>query len=156
MPKLMMLTFSQVTTCSLPSDLTLNPSFIRIALLFFYIFPYKPDFYILFRVFLRILYPYVIYVILERNYAKTKYAISHVEKRKNITFNTTLMLLTVLLIMLVSCNFKYGALVIGSNSMRGSINKGDTIVYTTYDDTMELKAGDVIVFNKRNYLKCLN
>ena len=27
---------------------------------------------------------------------------------------------------------------------------GDAIVYTTYDDTLELKPGDVIVFNKNN------
>lgn len=121
-----------------------------ITTLFFYIFPYKPDFYILFRVFLRMLYPYIIYILLERNYAKTKYAISYTEKRKSFAFNTTFMLLSILVIMLVSCNFKYGMLVIGSNSMRGSINMGDAIVYTTYDDTLELKPGDVIVFNKNN------
>ena len=40
---------------------------------------------------------------------------------------------------------------IGSGSMTGTINKGDAIIYQVYDeDKMDLKEGDVIVFNKQN------
>lgn len=46
--------------------------------------------------------------------------------------------------MLISCKFKYGALVIGSGSMNGTINKGDVIIYETLNEKVEV--GDIIVF----------
>ena len=119
-----------------------------ITVLFFYIFPYKPDFYILFRIFLRILYPYIIYIILERSYTRTSYAISYAEKRKNIVYNSALLIITALLIMLISCKFTYGILVIGSRSMTGSINIGDAVVYKEYNEKSKVKTGDVIIFHK--------
>ncbi len=47
--------------------------------------------------------------------------------------------------MLVSCQFRFGALVIATESMTGEINKGDVIVYERYDG-QALKEGQVIVF----------
>jgi signal peptidase I len=59
------------------------------------------------------------------------------------------MLLTVAIIvsvaMLVSCQFRFGALVIATESMTGEINKGDVIVYERYDG-QAVKEGQVIVF----------
>ena len=40
---------------------------------------------------------------------------------------------------------------IGSGSMTGSINKGDAVIYKTYNkEEDELEAGDVLVFYKKN------
>lgn len=52
--------------------------------------------------------------------------------------------------MLVSCEFKYGALVIGSGSMTGTINKGDVIIFETIEENLDanIEIGEVIVFNK--------
>ena len=50
--------------------------------------------------------------------------------------------------MLVSCQFKYGILVIGSGSMTGTINKGDVIIYERLDETVEI--GDIIVFKSND------
>lgn len=47
--------------------------------------------------------------------------------------------------MLVSCQFKYGALVIATESMTGEINKGDVIIYERYEG-QSIKEGQVIVF----------
>lgn len=47
--------------------------------------------------------------------------------------------------MLVSCQFRFGALVIATESMTGEINKGDVIVYERYDG-QAVKEGQVIVF----------
>lgn len=120
-----------------------------VTIMLLYIIPIKPDVYEFVRIFMQILFPYLIYVILENSYSRTTYAIAYVEKGKNILFNTILLVFTALVIMLISCQFKYGILVVGSRSMTGSINIGDAVFYTDYDKyNKELKAGDVIVFDK--------
>ena len=48
--------------------------------------------------------------------------------------------------MLISCQFKYGLLVVGSESMTGTLNKGDAVVFERYDD-QTIKEGQVIIFN---------
>ena len=55
----------------------------------------------------------------------------------------------VLVMMLISCHFKYGALVIASESMTGEINKGDAVIYERYDGG-GVDVGEVIIFNKEN------
>jgi len=47
--------------------------------------------------------------------------------------------------MLISCQFRFGALVIATDSMTGEINKGDMVVYERYDG-QKIKEGQVIVF----------
>lgn len=47
--------------------------------------------------------------------------------------------------MLISCQFKFGALVIATESMTGEINKGDMIIYEQYEG-QSIKEGQVIVF----------
>ena len=50
-------------------------------------------------------------------------------------------------VMLVSCQFRYGVLVIGSPSMTGELNKGDVAFFETAEHTT-IEEGDVIVFIK--------
>lgn len=47
--------------------------------------------------------------------------------------------------MLISCQFRFGALVIATDSMTGEINKGDVIIYERYDG-QTIEEGQVIVF----------
>ena len=47
--------------------------------------------------------------------------------------------------MLISCNFRYGMLVIGSESMTGEINKGDAVVFEAYEK-QKIHEGNVIIF----------
>ena len=47
--------------------------------------------------------------------------------------------------MLISCQFRFGALVIATESMTGEINKGDMILYERYDG-QQIKEGQIIVF----------
>ena len=51
--------------------------------------------------------------------------------------------------MLISCQFRFGAIVIATESMTGEINKGDMIIYEQYDDQI-IKEGQIIVFNNNN------
>ena len=50
-------------------------------------------------------------------------------------------------VMLISCQFQFGLLVIGSGSMTGEINRGDAIIYESYDG-QTIDEGEVIVFEK--------
>ena len=47
--------------------------------------------------------------------------------------------------MLISCQFRFGALVIATESMTGEINRGDMILYERYDG-QPIKEGQVVVF----------
>jgi signal peptidase I len=121
-------------------------SYRLITYLYGYIIPIVPDVYIFFNSFFRMLYPYLIYIILEEKYVEKDYAISNLERRSNLVTNIFLLLVMLLIIMLISCQFKYGIIVVGSHSMRNSLNVGDAIVYENYDGEI-INKGQVIVFN---------
>ena len=53
--------------------------------------------------------------------------------------------------MLVSCQFRYGILVIGSESMTGAINKGDAVVFEQYKN-QKLEEEQVVIFKKDDIL----
>ena len=119
-----------------------------ITVLYVYFLPYIPDVYIFFRTFLRMLYPYIIYIILEYTYSKTNYASLYKDRKKNIIFTTLSLVITSIIIALISCQFKWGVLVIGSGSMTGVIDKGDVVIYDSYISGDLLKLGEIIIFEK--------
>lgn len=117
-----------------------------ITTLYIYIIPITPDVYIFFQSFLRMLYPYLIYIVLDRLYSKNDFIIAYNEKRKEVIGNASLLVIMTLLIMLISCKFQYGILVIGSRSMTGTIDKGDAIIFKKYDG-QKIYEGQVIIFD---------
>lgn len=121
-----------------------------ITVLYVYIIPYIPNVFVFFRSILRMVYPYIIYQVLEYTFAKNNMIVASEDKRKNIISKVIFGFMTVTLAMLISCQFQYGILVIGSGSMHGAINKGDAIVFEQYDAKDEIKIGQVIIFNKDN------
>ena len=70
-----------------------------------------------------------------------------IEKGKKLGFVGILLSVVVFtsVVMLISCQFRFGALVIATESMTGEINKGDMIIYEQYED-QKIKEGQVIVF----------
>lgn len=120
-----------------------------ITVLFAYIIPIVPDLYIFFRSFLRMLYPYLIYLVFEKMFSKNDYSMGRQEKRKEMIGNTLIIALSAALVMLISCEFRYGIIVVGSESMAGTINKGDAVVFEKYTN-QEIKNGQVIIFNYNN------
>lgn len=119
-----------------------------ITILYIYIIPIIPNMYIFFKSFLRMLYPYFIYILLEAVYAKSNISVTAtLNRKKNILTGSFLFAMMVLIIMLVSCKFKYGILVIGSGSMTGAINKGDAIIYKSYEKD-RIKESEIIIYQK--------
>ena len=117
-----------------------------ITVLFVYIIPIVPDVFVFFRSFLRLLYPYLIYLIFEKLYSKNDYTLGRQEKKREVVGNTILIVIAALLVMLISCKFKYGIIVVGSGSMTGTLNKGDAVIFEKYEG-QEIKNGQVIIFN---------
>ncbi len=118
-----------------------------ITTMYIYIIPIIPNINILFESILRMVIPYIIFLTLEEMYSKKEKQISVKTKTKDIVITSILVLITSGIIMLISCQFKYGILVIGSGSMTGTINKGDAIIYEKLEDKSLIEIGDVIVFN---------
>ena len=56
----------------------------------------------------------------------------------------------ILIVMLVTCQFRFGILVIATESMTGEINKGDAVVFEDREHCGEIAVGDVIVFEESN------
>ena len=113
--------------------------------LYMYIIPYIPNVYIFLRTFLRMISPYIIYLILDKTYSRSFYK----ERKRYVGWSSILLVGVVLVIMLVSCQFKYGVIVVGSESMTGSINKGDVVLFERYDGGI-LDTGEVIIFDYNN------
>ena len=118
-----------------------------ITILYAYIIPITPDIYIFFQSFIRMIYPYLIYIILEYTYSRTNFVVAYKDKKRSVMGTSILIVLMALIIMLVSCQFKYGILVIGSNSMKGEIDKGDAVVFQSYRDQIITK-NNILIFEK--------
>ena len=106
------------------------------------VYPQTPD--VIFS-FAKLLLPLLIYVFLQALYAKGK----HYEKPKSKIASGISMGLAALfmisIVLLISGEFRYRSIIIATESMTGSLNKGDAIVYEEYDDQY-IQVQDVLVF----------
>ncbi len=118
-----------------------------ITTLFVYIIPVTPNVYIYFRTFIRIIYPFAMYLHIDSRYNPDREVERTVDKRKQNITAVALFIFLTLFIMLVSCKFTFGAIVVGSGSMQKEIDKGDVVVFK---NSKKIKVGDVIVFEKNN------
>lgn len=118
-----------------------------ITVLYVYFIPFAPNVYLFFRTFLRMVYPYLIYVVLEWSFARSSFAIAYKDKKKSFIGTTIALVFVSMLVMLVSCRFTYGVLVVGSRSMTGVLNKGDVVLFEKYKN-QDISVGDILVFEK--------
>ena len=98
--------------------------------------------------FLRIILYLFMYAFIRAMYTPGRFVASHksvVARRIAVAVGVVV---AGLYVMLISCQFRYGLLVIGTESMTGSINKGDAIVYEEYNGTDTIRVGDVLAFER--------
>ena len=126
-----------------------NISYRIITTMYIYIFPILPDVYLFFQSVLRIIYPYIIYLVIDFAYATENFKVVIKNKKTNLIGLVFTIFLSISIVLLVSCKFKYGIMAVGSSSMTGSINKGDAIVFEKYEK-QELEENQVIIFYKEN------
>ena len=123
-----------------------NIAYRLITMLYLYFIPIIPalpeSILALVKLFIPLGILYVINLLYDK---KNKVAIV-INTVSNIVF-AALVCFMILTTMLLSCQFKYGALVIATTSMTGDINKGDIIVYSEYDD-QDIGIRQVILFKE--------
>lgn len=153
--------FGYILFTSISANLMLNYTSIRygktpnifyrlIMTLYVYIIPITPNVHILIHTLIKLLLPYIIYVAVD--YAHSEDRVAY--RKEKISFkilNILLIAMMVIITMLVCCRFKYGALVIGSGSMTGTVDKGDVIIYEEYKK-QKIKVNDILVFKRDNRL----
>ena len=119
-----------------------------ISILFIYIIPYRVNIYSFFRIFLNLIYPLIMYLYIDKYYDLDNYRKSNKIEKKDAIELGFFSVLVICFIALISCQFYYGLLVLGSESMSGAIEKGDAILYKNIK--RDIKEGDVIVFKRDN------
>ena len=118
-----------------------------IITLYEFIIPIVPNVFLYFRCFLRMIYPYIIYLILEMLYAKQDFVIAVQDKKRDNIIAGILLIIMIFVIMLISCEFKFGLLVIGTGSMTGTIDVGDAVVYERYNG-QKIKEQQIVIFER--------
>ena len=118
-----------------------------ITTMYIYIFSILPDLYTFFESVLKILYPYIIYLILDFAFKDDNFkTVRNREKTSFVGLFFTI-ILTTIIILLVSCKFKYGIIVVATGSMTGSIDKGDAVIYEQYEN-QPINEGTIIIFEE--------
>lgn len=117
----------------------------------YYMLPIVPNMYILFRAIARIVIPLIFYFILSYMYDRVTFQEALKVKPKISISSIIILILVIIMAGLISCEFRYGILTIGSGSMTGTLNKGDIAFFEKFNG-QELEIGDIIIFKrgKRN------
>ena len=117
--------------------------------LYIYLIPFVPAMADSMRCFISMVFPAGIYIFIDAMYEKKRrYALA---KKSKLTVPITVLALAAMLstVMLISNQFRYGLLVIATDSMTGELNRGDAAIFEQYDDQI-IQEGQVIVFKRNN------
>ena len=121
--------------------------------LYVYFLPIVPKANMLIQACMFMLLPFILYKFIDGLRAEREIPKAKEVRRRIWDRIETAILLTVFVILagLVSREFKYSMIAVGSGSMTGTINKGDAIIYEKYNGEV-LHEGDIIVFKIDNTL----
>ena len=97
--------------------------------------------------FAKLLLPLILMMFIRSLYVKRQKKVSRRAKAVGTALTAITIFLMAGIVMLISCQFRFGLLVIATESMTGEIDKGDAIIYEQYDCQI-IKEGQVLVFNK--------
>lgn len=124
-----------------------NISYRLITTLFPYVIPYSSQLSPAIYSFARLAIPLLIYWFIDALYEpKKRYALER--KSKFTTFvNIITAAIMIGVVMLISCQFRFGLVVIATESMTGELNRGDAIIFERYED-QTIEEGQVIIFEK--------
>ena len=96
---------------------------------------------------IKLVLPLIILLALSSLYEKGKKPAKEKKNRFAFVGIAALALVMVSTVMLISCQFRFCALVIATDSMTGELNRGDVVIYEDYRDQM-ISEGQIIVFQK--------
>ena len=101
------------------------------------------------RAFARLLLPLLIFAFIAALYEKKPRKAREKKSNWRFVWMGAALVACILFAMLISCRFRFGAIVIGSESMTGALNVGDTLIYEDYRD-QQVMENDIIIFYRHN------
>ena len=104
--------------------------------------PKTPDAFV---AFFKMLLPLVLLLFVKTLYQKRHFAAVKKKSAWNTVLGVLICAVMLQVLMLISCQFKYGLLVVGSESMTGAVDKGDAIIYVQYKGQL-IKNDEIAVF----------
>lgn len=117
----------------------------------FYLIPYGSAVSDSLVAFVNMLLPVAIWFFIDALYEKKRRfalkKVSRFSKAASVLLTVLVLVIMVGTVMLVSNQFRFGALVIATDSMTGELNKGDVALFERYDDQF-IAEGQVIVFEQ--------
>ena len=125
-----------------------NAIYRLILTLYVYIIPFVPDVPRIITAFLLLFLPLVVYLFLSLLYEKKTRTATEKKSKWRYVFRGMGVVAVTAVIMLLSCQFRYGIIVVVSPSMAGEINTGDAVVFESYEHCRSVKENDIIVFSK--------
>lgn len=136
--------------CYIGRNFGMKPNIIfrLIFTLYSYIIPVVPAIPEVFETIIRFILPIFVFLFIRGLFNKEqKYAMKQKGNVISLVALSIVLVLMTSLVMLISCEFKYGMIVVGSGSMTGALNTGDAIVYEEYTNQV-IDVGEIIVFEK--------
>ena len=117
-----------------------------IMTLYTYIIPVVPNVQEALLAFLKIIAPLIAMSLINLLFDNKRRFQKHKKKTWASISTALLVVLMTAVVMLISCQFRFGAIVIATESMTGEINKGDVVIFEQYDG-QQISEGQVIIFN---------
>ena len=115
--------------------------------LYLYAIPYLPSTPDSLRAFILVLLPLIAMWFISTLFEKKRRFATRPTSKIGVFATVLSFILMISIVMLISCKFRFGLIVIATESMTGEINKGDAILYDTNGkDSVEV--GDVVVFTR--------
>ncbi len=121
-----------------------------ILTLYVFVIPIISDVPKILPAFILLVMPIIIQVFVNTLFEKKKRKASRRESKWGLVFSIIAGALMVGIIMLVTCQFRFGIIVIATESMTGEINKGDAVVFESYEYCDGINENDIIVFEENN------
>ena len=118
-----------------------------IITLYPYIFRYTPAMADTLLAFIKLIVPLIIWAFIDALYEKKRHYALQKKSKWSRVWMCALAVVMISIVMLISCQFRFGALVIATESMTGELNKGDAVIYERPEEN-EVQVGQVIVFEK--------
>ena len=116
--------------------------------LYVYLIPFVPDTPRIFTAFLLLILPLGIRLFIAALFEKKVRIAKKRESKLRFIPSAIAVIAMALFIMLISCQFRFGILVIATESMTGEINKGDAVIYEAYEHCDKIQENDIIVFEE--------
>lgn len=145
---------AQETLCSyLTYKISMLPSLIfkLVVKLYVFIIPIVPDLgdYIFSSI--NIIFPYIIYMIINKSVVKFEKVKTSIKKSRISIYSIPLLLVLSVLIVFVSGIFRYKMIAVATNSMNPAYGRGDAVIFEKLKPE-EIEVGDILVFRKDNVI----